>query len=191
MNWTIKDVSTWLIENGFNKFVDKFIEEEIDGLSLLYLSSSSIEELLSVKTEDNIVKKPTIGIKTIFEKKIGQIERYRVILLDEKKSDLFIQQLQSNLSNQSLSQSSSSINSLQITDAIPNEIIHDQASNNSLTNPKSSQSRKSFPLNYILPKFDKAFQEAANDPLPSDFGTRRRKKQQLIKTIRDDVANTY
>ncbi|CAF4014034.1 unnamed protein product, partial [Rotaria sp. Silwood1] len=43
------------------KFVDKFIEEEIDDLSLLYLSSSSIEELLTVKTEDNIVKKPTIG----------------------------------------------------------------------------------------------------------------------------------
>ncbi|CAF3914752.1 unnamed protein product [Rotaria sp. Silwood1] len=183
MDWTIKDVFTWLIENGFNKFVDKFIEEEIDGLSLLYLSSSSIEELLSVKTEDNIVKKPTIGIKTIFEKKIGRIERYRVISLDEKQSDLIIQQLQSNLSNQSLSQSSSSINSLQITDAIPNETIHDQASNNSLTNPKSSQSRKSFPLNYILPKFDKAFEEAANDPLPSDFGRRCRKKQQLIKTI--------
>ncbi|CAF2819414.1 unnamed protein product [Rotaria sp. Silwood2] len=114
-----------------------------------------------------------------------------VVVVVECQHQLQVSSSTSPTSNQSLSQSSSSINSVQITDATPNETIHDQVSNNSLTNPKSSQSRKSFPLNYILPKFDKAFEEAANDPLPSDFGTRCRKRQQLIKTIHDDVVNTY
>ncbi|CAF4993966.1 unnamed protein product, partial [Rotaria socialis] len=42
MEWNYQDVSYWLMENGFEKFVNKFQEEEIDGLSLLNLSSSSI-----------------------------------------------------------------------------------------------------------------------------------------------------
>jgi hypothetical protein len=60
-------------------------------------------------------------------------------------------------------------------------------SNSSLTNSPLSQSRKTFPLNYVLPRFE----EAAEDPSPSDFGARCGKKQQLVKTIRDDVVNTY
>ncbi|CAF4670791.1 unnamed protein product, partial [Rotaria magnacalcarata] len=60
MEWNYQDVSYWLMENGFEKFVNKFQEEEIDGLSLLNLSSSSIDELLSINTAADIVKKPTI-----------------------------------------------------------------------------------------------------------------------------------
>ena len=59
------------------------------------------------------------------------------------------------------------------------------------TNPANSNLKKKFPLNYVLPKFDRSFEEAAQDPLSSDFGSRCRKKQQLVKTIRDDVVNTY
>ncbi|CAF4697535.1 unnamed protein product, partial [Rotaria socialis] len=41
--------------------------------------------------------------------------------------------------------------------------------NNSLINSTLSQSRKQFPLNYILPIFDKAFEQAAEDPSSSDL----------------------
>ncbi|CAF4350477.1 unnamed protein product, partial [Rotaria magnacalcarata] len=60
MDWSHQDVSMRLTENGFDKYIDKFKEEKIDGFSLLNLSSSSIDELLSIKTVDNIIKKPTI-----------------------------------------------------------------------------------------------------------------------------------
>jgi hypothetical protein len=138
--------------------------------------------------------------------------------LDDKQSDLFIQQLQSNesnhlsffndfnidseqqqlqvplltsyTSNQSLGQTSTNTNCLQITDAPPNQMIHQQPSNNSLTSSTTSQSKK-FPLNYILPRFDRAFELAAEDPSSKDFGHRCSKKQQLVKTIRDDVVNNY
>ena len=93
MNWTPQDLSIWLMENGFDKYIAKFkgiqestiffvkcsflfypvLEEEIDGLSLLNLSSSSIDELLSINT-DNVIKKPTIGVKTTFEKKLEMLK---------------------------------------------------------------------------------------------------------------------
>jgi len=55
-------------------FILSISEEEIDRLSLLHLSSSSMEELLLVDTHDNIIKEPIISLKTIFEKK-REIER--------------------------------------------------------------------------------------------------------------------
>jgi hypothetical protein len=142
--------------------------------------------------------------------------------LDEKQSDILIQQLQANHSNNlsflgdfnidndddvdqrhhfmipmsnsstsslSLDQVSSKTNSLPFVEVSPNQVI-DQQSNDSSTS-SSSQLRKKIPLSYILPKFGKAFEEAAGDPSPADFGPRCRMKQQLIKTIRDDVVNTY
>ncbi len=93
MEWTNEDVTTWLIKNGFNQYVNKFkgideslwpdhlvyflsiLEEEIDGLSLLHLSSSSIEELLSVEMDNGVIKKPTIGVKTIFEKQLDKLKQ--------------------------------------------------------------------------------------------------------------------
>ncbi len=142
-----------------------------------------------------------------------------VVSLDEKQSDLFIQQLQlnesnhmlffndfnidseqqqpqvplstSSMSNQSPDQSSTNTNSLQLTDLSSNQMIRESPSNHCLTNSPSTHSRKIFPLNYVLPRFDKAFEEAAEDPSPSDFGARCGKKQQLVKTILDDVVNTY
>ncbi|CAF3311201.1 unnamed protein product [Rotaria socialis] len=237
MDWTNEDVSMWLVENGFDRFVNTQVdqnglvyglfidEEEIDGLSLLHLSSSSIEDLLSIKIENNIVKRPTIGVKITFEKKLEKLKENVCLIdntavsLDEKQSDLFLQQLQSNESNhllflndfnidneqlqlqvsssisstsdQSPGQLSTNINSLQLTGASPNQMIDEQPSNNSLINSTLSQSRKQFPLNYILPIFDKAFEQAAEDPSSSEFGARCKRKQQLVKTIRDDIVNTY
>ncbi|CAF4601385.1 unnamed protein product, partial [Rotaria sp. Silwood2] len=60
MDWTQEAVSIWLMENGFDKYVNKLKDEEIDGFSLLNLSLSSIDELLSINTIDNVIKKPTI-----------------------------------------------------------------------------------------------------------------------------------
>ncbi|CAF3311023.1 unnamed protein product [Rotaria socialis] len=225
MDWINEDVSMWLVENGFDRFVNRFKEEEIDGLSLLHLSSSSIEDLLSIKIENNIVKRPTIGVKITFEKKLEKLKENvclidnTVVSLDEKQADLFLQQLQSNesnhllflndfnidneqlqlqvsssissTSNQSPGQLSTNINSLQLTGASPNQMVDEQPSNNSLINSTLSQSRKQFPLNYILPIFDKAFEQAAEDPSSSEFGARCKRKQQLVKTIRDYIVNPY
>ncbi|CAF4085918.1 unnamed protein product [Rotaria sp. Silwood2] len=55
----------------------------------------------------------------------------------------------------------------------------------------TSQSKRKFPLNYVLSRFDQTLELAAEDPSSKDFGPRCRKKQQLVKTMRDDVVNTY
>jgi hypothetical protein len=93
-------------------------------------------------------------------------------------------------SNQPVDRSLSNSNCLQIVDAPLQQMI-DQSLDNSSTNLLKSQSNKKFPLSYVLPKFDQSFQEAAECPSTADFGARCRKKQQLIKIIRDDVFNTY
>lgn len=66
-----------------------------------------------------------------------------------------------------------------------------QSSEEISTHSASALSKKQFPLNYVLPTFDKSFEDAAGNPTLADFGPRCRKKQQLIKTIRDDVVGTY
>ncbi|CAF3791531.1 unnamed protein product [Rotaria sp. Silwood1] len=229
MDWTQEDVSIWLMENGFDKCVNKFKDEEIDGLTLLNLSSSSIDELLSINTIDNVIKKPTIGIKTKFEKKLEMLKSdvfsssSNILTLNEKQSDILINEINSNasnnlsffhdfnidtehhvignqdhlkvslsttnVSNQLNDQSSSSSQFLPPQDTTIDQRIHQSLDNSSITS--ISQSKKKFPLNYVLPQFDKAFEKAAEDPSKTDFGLRCRKKQQLVKTIRDDVANTY
>ncbi|CAF4674660.1 unnamed protein product, partial [Rotaria sp. Silwood2] len=79
--------------------------EEIDGLSLLSLSSTSIEELLSTNTNGNVLKKPTIGFKTTFEKTLVKLKenvfsnQNTILTLNEKQSDILIQQLHANQSN--------------------------------------------------------------------------------------------
>jgi hypothetical protein len=95
----------------------------------------------------------------------------------------------SNTSNLSLDQVSSKTNSSPFVEVLPNQVINQQANDSSTSS--SSQLRKQFPLNYTLPWCGKAFEEAAEDPTPADFGPRCRMKQQLVKTIRDDVINTY
>jgi hypothetical protein len=93
-------------------------------------------------------------------------------------------------SNQPVDQSLSNTNCLQIVDA-PFQQMIDQSLDNSSTNLTKSQSNKKFPLSYVLPKFDKSFEEAVERPSTADIGARCQKKQQLIKTIRGDIFNTY
>ncbi|CAF1070409.1 unnamed protein product [Rotaria sordida] len=45
-----------------------------------------------------------------------------------------------------------------------------QPLDNSSTSSTTFQSRKKFSLHYVLPKFDKAFQEAVRDPSIANFG---------------------
>ncbi|CAF1316320.1 unnamed protein product [Rotaria sordida] len=198
-------------------------------VSLLNLNSSSIDELLSINTIDNVIKKPTIGIKTKFEKKLEMLKSdvfsssSNILTLNEKQSDILINEINSNasnnlsffhdfnidtehhvignqdhlkvslsptnVSNQLNDQSTSSSQFLPTQDTPIDQRIHQSLDNSSITS--ISQSKKKFPLNYMLPQFDKAFEKAAEDPSKIDFGLRCRKKQQLVKIIRDDVANTY
>ncbi|CAF1177597.1 unnamed protein product [Rotaria sordida] len=229
MDWSNDDVSRWLIDNEFSKYVAKFKEEEIDGLSLLNLSPTSIEELLSIITDDNVIKKPTIGLKTTFNKKLIQLKENvfsnhnTIMTLNEKQSDILIEQLRTNQSNNlsffddfridndndsidqqhSLTISSSDLNTSSSSfDQIPTittsplsrEVLPDRIINQTSSDSAANslpQLRKKFPLNYVLPSFSRAFVEAAEDPSLANFGPRCTMKQQLVKTIRDDVVNTY
>ncbi|CAF1167321.1 unnamed protein product, partial [Rotaria sordida] len=51
--------------------------------------------------------------------------------------------------------------------------------------------QKNLSLNYTITRFDKTFEEVARDLSPAEFEARCRKKQQLVKMIRDNVINTY
>ncbi len=62
------------MNNNFVLFLS-ISEEEIDGLSLLYLSSLSMENRYWLIQMIILLKKLTVGIKTTFEKKTGEIER--------------------------------------------------------------------------------------------------------------------
>ena len=94
-------------------------------------------------------------------------------------------------SDQAIDQSISISSYFQVNDTSSNSRTIHSSSNDSSTLTTISQPRKKFPLTYILPKFDKAFEEAATNPSTADFGARCKKKQQLVKTIRDDVINSY
>ncbi|CAF5052519.1 unnamed protein product, partial [Rotaria sp. Silwood1] len=172
--------------------------EEIDGLSLLNLSPTSIEELLSIITDDNVIKKPTIGLKTTFNKNLIQLKEnvfsnHNTIMTLNENID---QQHSLTISSSDLNTSSSSFDQIPtITtsplsrEVLPDRIIN-QTSSDSAAN-SLSQLRKKFPLNYVLPSFSRAFVEAAEDPSLANFGPQCTMKQQLVKTIRDDVVNTY
>ncbi|CAF3823947.1 unnamed protein product [Rotaria sordida] len=69
-------------------------------------------------------------------------------------------------------------------------MVH-QLCDNSLTSSTVSIKKGKFPLNYVIRRFDKAFEQVAEDPPSAEFGARCRKKQQLVKRIRDDVVKTY
>ncbi|CAF4461008.1 unnamed protein product [Rotaria socialis] len=240
MEWNYQDVSYWLMENGFEKFINKFQEEEIDGLSLLNLSSSSIDELLSINTAADIVKKPTIGVKTTFLKKLEILKSDvfssvdNIITLNERQSDVLIDELNSQIPNDlsfvndlngdvnrddtdnqnhsleflsdsyvsnppnvrstkasaRLSTKASTSLSTSPSHTSTTTTVLDEISDNSSCTSRNQPTKK-FPLNYSLPYFDTAFEKAANNPSIEEFGLRCRKKQQLVKTIRDDVVNTY
>ncbi|CAF5120747.1 unnamed protein product, partial [Rotaria sp. Silwood1] len=174
------------------------LEEEIDGLSLLNLSPTSIEELLSIITDDNVIKKPTIGLKTTFNKNLIQLKEnvfsnHNTIMTLNENID---QQHSLTISSSDLNTSSSSFDQIPtITtsplsrEVLPDRIIN-QTSSDSVAN-SLPQLRKKFPLNYVLPSFSRAFVEAAEDPSLANFGPRCTMKQQLVKTIRGDVVNTY
>ncbi|CAF4385493.1 unnamed protein product, partial [Adineta steineri] len=70
-------------------------------------------------------------------------------------------------------------------DRVINEPSHESAINSSF------QLRKKIPLNYTLPSFGRTFEEAAEHLSLADFGPRYTMKQQLVKTTRDDIVNTY
>ncbi|CAF0881961.1 unnamed protein product [Rotaria sordida] len=50
--------------------------------------------------------------------------------------------------------------------------IHTVTPNNSSTSSTTFQLRKTFSLHYVLPRFDKAFQEAVRDSSSANFGAR-------------------
>jgi hypothetical protein len=50
------------------------LDEEIDGFALLNLNSLSMDQLLSTNTNDNIIKRPRIGLITKFERKLENLK---------------------------------------------------------------------------------------------------------------------
>jgi hypothetical protein len=81
-NWTVKQVTNWLKENGFKKQIKIFkgnyillnyhslyfnkLEKNIDGNALLRLTDQDISQLFSEIHEDGTIQEPTIGVKSRF-----------------------------------------------------------------------------------------------------------------------------
>ncbi|CAF4519098.1 unnamed protein product [Rotaria socialis] len=211
MDWSHQDVSMWLTENGFDKYIDKFKEEEIDGLSLLNLSSSSIDELLSIKTVDNVIKKPTIGSKTTFEKKLEVLKTdmisssSNIMTLNDKQSDVLIQEINSSVSNNlsffhNLSFDTEHVvidNEDHLNGSLSNPYASDQLNGQSSSNSyvsdqlngQSSSNPTFLPPTNVAP--DETIHRSLHTSSIISISQPKKKKQQLIKTIRDDVVNSY
>jgi len=92
-NWTVKQVTNWLKENGFKKQIKIFkgnylrlnyhslyfnkLEKNIDGNALLRLTDQDISQLFSKINEDGTIQEPTIGVKS----------RFRLILTEWKMNN--------------------------------------------------------------------------------------------------------
>ncbi|CAF1325793.1 unnamed protein product [Didymodactylos carnosus] len=70
--WSLEEVGVWLAGSGFEKYVDYFAKEQIDGQSLSSLSESDINELLAMGSE----AKATIGIKSKFRAQLDLIRNF-------------------------------------------------------------------------------------------------------------------
>ncbi|CAF3873487.1 unnamed protein product, partial [Rotaria sp. Silwood1] len=110
------------------------------------------------------------------------------VVIDQQHS-LTISSSDLNTSSSSFDQIPTITTSPLSREVLPDRIIN-QTSSDSVAN-SLPQLRKKFPLNYVLPSFSRAFVEAAEDPSLANFGPRCTMKQQLVKTIRGDVVNTY
>ncbi|CAF0832525.1 unnamed protein product [Didymodactylos carnosus] len=184
MEWSTDDISKWLTENNMAKFVEKFTDEEIDGCVLFGLSAENIEQLLPIET-DGVIKKSTIGAKIIFESKLRELKNVHQpaasevinLNLNDTESEEFFRQF-------GLSDTNS-------TSTTASRSIAFAFTYNAWFAARFVSPRRKFPLQYLLPTFDHQFELAAQQPTPVDFGPRCSKKQQLVKTIRDDVVNKY
>ena len=157
---------------------------------ITYIFSSSFSNIviLNEKQSDVLIEEMNSNVSTnvSFFDDFNIDTGYHVV---DKQDHLNVSSSNSHVSDQMNGQSSSS-SSL----APPPDVATDQTTHQSLDNysiMSMSQSKNVFPLNYVLPKFDKAFEKAAENSSTIDFGLRCREKQQLVKTIRDDVVNTY
>ncbi|CAF4034979.1 unnamed protein product [Rotaria magnacalcarata] len=71
-HWTVSEVSGWLELNGFQKYMQVFEDEDIDGVAMMEPTDQDVEQLLSVKQPGGTTKKPTIGAKKRFEAKLNE-----------------------------------------------------------------------------------------------------------------------
>lgn len=75
VEWTQKDVTRWLRETGHEKFVDSFLDQEIDGKVLLTLKEDDLKLISRNLQKIGDIKRLYISIK--------QLQRDNVAVLFE------------------------------------------------------------------------------------------------------------
>ncbi|CAF4700396.1 unnamed protein product, partial [Rotaria sp. Silwood2] len=80
--WTVDQVGDWLKINSFDKYVETFKNEDIDGISLFGLQNDDILKLLSSRDEDGIIRNPTMRTQRKFR---TILEEYRKLIKQERK----------------------------------------------------------------------------------------------------------
>ncbi|CAF3078094.1 unnamed protein product [Rotaria sp. Silwood2] len=97
--WTVDQVGDWLKANSFEKYVETFKNQDIDGIALFGLQDDDILKLLSSKDEDGTIRNPTIRIQRKFR---TILEAYRKLIKQDssvnKGLDINMENHENNLS---------------------------------------------------------------------------------------------
>ncbi|CAF1114353.1 unnamed protein product [Adineta steineri] len=81
-NWTVDQVSNWLQTNGFEKYIQNFKDNDIDGAAIRGLEDDDILKLLSILNQDGTIKNPTKRTQREFKR---ILEEYQEVVKEEKK----------------------------------------------------------------------------------------------------------
>ncbi|CAF3728572.1 unnamed protein product [Rotaria sp. Silwood1] len=80
--WTVDQVGDWLKANSFEKYVEIFKNEDIDGIALFGLQDDDILKVLSSRDEDGTIRNPTMRTQRKFR---AILEEYRKLVRQERK----------------------------------------------------------------------------------------------------------
>ncbi|CAF0983783.1 unnamed protein product [Rotaria sordida] len=80
--WTVDQVGDWLKVNNFDKYIETFKNEDIDGIALVGLQDDDILKLLSIQDEDGTIRNPTMRTQRKFK---VILEEYRKLIRQERK----------------------------------------------------------------------------------------------------------
>ncbi|UJR07649.1 hypothetical protein I4U23_011937 [Adineta vaga] len=73
-NWSVKQVSRWLKDNGFRRQVKIFKDENIDGHALMAMTDEDISQLVVEIDPNGSIQETTIGAKSRFRIKLMELK---------------------------------------------------------------------------------------------------------------------
>ncbi|UJR07882.1 hypothetical protein I4U23_012164 [Adineta vaga] len=83
-NWTLKQIIEWLQINGFEKHIQTFIDEDIDGAALMGLRDDDIIKLLAVVDQKGVRTNPTMRTLRKF---LAKLEELKILGNKEQKRE--------------------------------------------------------------------------------------------------------